>query len=117
MGEDEPIDPRWASRSRRRRRRMTNQTRIPPATIARNPRTTITAIAQCGNVESPLGCWMLPDWEDDDDRDAADNFDVTDPMDATEAVEIEERAERVDCTEREDCDIEEATESAYVVSG
>lgn len=96
---------------------MINQTRAPPATMARNPRTTITAIAQCGKDELPLDSWMVPDWEDDEERDEADDFDTTD---ATEAVEMAETDERVDCTdrvEREDCDIEETTESAYVVSG
>jgi hypothetical protein len=109
MGVDEPIDPRWASCSRRRRRRKTSQTRTPPATMARNPSTTITAIAQCGKAELSLDSWMLPDG--DEDTDEADTPEALDPKDATEAVE---RVERV---EREDCDIEETTESAYVVSG
>lgn len=80
---------------------MISQTRIPPATIARKPRTTITAMAQCGNAESLLDCWMLPDAEGAED---SDETDATDALDSTERVE------------REDCDIEVATESAYVVS-
>lgn len=99
---------------------MISQTSTPPATMARNPRTTITAIAQCGKGELPLDSWMLPVWEDDEARDEADDFDATDATDTTEAVEMAETAERVDCTEREereDCDIDATTESAYVVSG
>jgi hypothetical protein len=91
---------------------MMSQTRTPPATMARNPRTTMTAIAQRGKAELLLGCWMLPDGEADED---SGDMDATDALDATEADERAERAERLDCTEREDCDMEATTESAYVV--
>lgn len=79
--------------------------------MARKPRTTITAIAQCGKELLLLGCCMVADWEDDE-------YEV-DAVDATDATDAVEREERVDCTERverEDCDMVEATESAYVVS-
>lgn len=100
MGDDEPMDPRWASRSRRRRRRMINQTRTPPATIARKPRTTMTAIAQCGKGELLPLSWMVLDGETDEDEE-----------------DFDDAAESDDAAEREDCDIEETTASAYVVSG
>jgi len=51
---------------------------------------------------------MLPDGDEVEEADDV----ALESEDATEAVE---RAERVDCTERLDCDIEETTESAYVV--
>lgn len=112
MGEDEPIELRWASRSRRRRRRMITQTRMPAATMARNPSTTITAIAQCGKGGLPLFCWMVGDGVE-----VWDAKDATDALDASEATEAAERDDCAERVEREDCDMEEATESAYVVSG
>lgn len=110
MGDDEPIDPRCVSRPRCRRRRMISQVRTTPATMARKPRTTITAIAQCGKADASLDCWMVPDGEDDEEGDEADAVDATDAVDSAECVDCTERVER------EDCDMEEATESAHVVS-
>jgi hypothetical protein len=44
-------------------RRMIKKARIQDATIARKPRTTITAIAQCGNPEPEEADCTLPDEE------------------------------------------------------
>lgn len=58
IGDAEFIEPRWDSMLflRLRIRRVMKKARMPDATSARKPRTTITAIAQCGNVE------LAADW-------------------------------------------------------
>lgn len=126
MGVDEPMEPRCESAAPRRIliRRMMKKMRIPVATKARKPRTTMTAIAQCGNDDPPPSFWTFPDpgpavgvpcaelrlacdADDTDareeDRDAAEEAEAADADDAAAAAEVE--------------DIAAATESAKVVSG
>lgn len=80
--------------------------------MARKPSTTITAIAQCGNPESPTSDCTLPEPAVDDDdgvcvlaTDAADSAEAEDA--AAAAVEADDAA----------ANDEEITESAKVVSG
>ena len=55
MGDAEPMEPRFESSSfRRRMRRIQRKARIPPARIARRPRTTMTPIAHLGKLEAPV---------------------------------------------------------------
>lgn len=128
MGVDEPIDPRcdsWLWRFRRSRRMMTNA-RITPASSARKPRTTMTAMAQCGNDEPPPDC-TLPAVGDDvaplplawaDAEEAAASADDSDASDA-DAADAADAAE-TDATDADDAAaaavIDAATASAKVVS-
>lgn len=60
---------------------------------------------------------MLPDAGGaDEDRDEADATDAVEAVDAAERVDSTDWVDCTDWVEREDCDMEEATESAYVVS-
>lgn len=145
MGVDEPIEPRWDSRllRRLRRRRVMSQVSTPPARRARNPSTTITAIAQWGNEDPlPPGCTLpapselvalgdsppdpvpvpvgppAPPWAMTDCDEAAASADDSDANDAdiTEATEAAE-AEAAEAEEAAAADVIEATtESAKVVS-
>jgi len=60
IGELEPIELRLDSIAfRRRTRRMMKNVSTHVVTIARNPRTTMTAMAQCGKLELLADCTLL----------------------------------------------------------
>lgn len=109
--------------------------RMPPATRARKPSTTITAIAQCGNDELPLVDCTFPlpaefvdDGEDpsilvldepkpppcaiDDAEDAAE----AEEADATDATDESDATDRDDAAAADVEDIDAITKSAKVVS-
>jgi len=54
MGDAEPIEPRLEFSSLLRRRRIMKKARMPPATRAKTPRMTMTAIAQWGKFDALL---------------------------------------------------------------
>jgi len=92
---------------------MTKNARRQDAAIARNPRTTITAIAQCGNAKLEEADCTRPPGEEEvgalvwlDVREAADNEDAN----AAEAEDAE--AEDAEAAEEEEAAM---TESANVV--
>lgn len=106
MGDAEPMEPRLESPALLRRRRMMKKARMPPATRARNPRTTITAMAQWGKFEASPVAWMPPGFEPGVDR--VEDADADD----AEAAEADAAAAAAD----ELAAIEELTESSTVVS-
>lgn len=144
MGVDDPIDPLCDNRlfRLRRSRRMITKVRMPPASRARKPSTTITAMAQWGkgvlfadctlpapSVELDVGAVPLPlleplallafaeadEAEADEAAAAADDSDASDAEDADAADAAEaEAAESDDATDAEE--MEAATKSATVVS-
>ena len=60
MGVPEDVELRDSFSRRWRMRRMMSHASSTAATIASTPRTTITAIAQCGKLLSEPSPWMLP---------------------------------------------------------
>jgi hypothetical protein len=65
--------------------------RMPPARSAKNPRTTMTAMAQWGKLDEPSDDWMPPGFEPlvacADDADAADTEDIdADELEANEEL-------------------------------
>jgi hypothetical protein len=76
--------------------------------MARNPSTTITAIAQWGKPESALFCWTLPD------EDAVEVAD--DPWALVSDAEDAAARDEDDAAAADEEDMEEMTASAYVVS-
>jgi hypothetical protein len=97
MGEAEPIEFLFESICCRLRiRRRIRKTRMQMATMARNPSTTMTAIAQWGKPELLLAFCKLPVCADIDGE--------TDAADAEEAAAADD----------EDC-MDARIESAYVV--
>lgn len=115
IGEAEPMELRWESSSelRRRTRRMIRKARTQLATMARNPRTTITAIAQWGKsllvapcctaaVDVGLDVGMVVNRKEvseaateEEDAAAADDKDAIDA--ATESAKVVWTAVKVAC--------------------
>jgi hypothetical protein len=115
MGEAEPIEFLFESICCRLRiRRRIRKTRMQMATMARNPSTTMTAIAQWGKPELLLAFCKLPVCADIDAVKLTVR-EVREARDAdareTDAADAEEAAAADD----EDC-MDARIESAYVVS-
>lgn len=109
MGDAEPMEFRFESSSafRRRMRRRIKKARIHVAAMARNPKITMTAIAQCGKPGPFAADWTFP---------VAVGAPAV-PVANLEA-DADEAAAAIDAEEMEadEAAIEEATESAKVVS-
>jgi len=131
MGVAEPIEPLWESDApflRRTHRRMTKK-RITAAKSARNPRTVITAIAQCGNDDDPEPDCTFPVPAEDEGNEPVTldgplnppPFSLADDCDAAAAEADDSEAADADAADREDAaaadveDIDATTESANVV--
>lgn len=124
MGDAEPIELRFDSSSLRRMRRMMKKMSMHVVAMARKPRTTITAIAQCGKPEPeapdctpavevgepvtappallPVTPEAAADWEEREreaDSDAAD-AEATDDVDAIEATIESANVVSVECVRR-----------------
>jgi hypothetical protein len=119
---------------------MINQVAMPPATIARKPSTTMTAIAQCGKSELPDPDWTLPvarDEVDDGELKVEVRLEPVPPMmttvfvaplsvrvsvrensesEAAAAAELADAAAADDAEATDAEDIDATTKSAYVVS-
>lgn len=116
MGDDEFIELRLESglsEFRRRMRRIIKKVRMHVAAMARNPRTTMTAIAQWGKLESDLAGRTFPvsvgPNDTTDAEGAVASFVNVDVLDAafTEAREADDKE-----AASEDEAIEATTESA-----
>jgi len=111
IGELEPIELRFDSAARLRIRRMMKNARTHVVATARNPSTTMTAMAQCGKPELLLPDCMPPVGDDAEPvpelvcRANEDPVVVGIPAVAVAAAAVEAEAEAMDAS----------TKSAYVV--
>jgi hypothetical protein len=98
MGDAEPIELRFEEEALRQpTRHIRRKARAQEATMARKPKTTIRATAQCGNDSPLLLDWIVPTSVDEGRWRDADRAARDDAAADVEAIEAE-------------------TESAYVVS-